>query len=98
MPYRPDWAVQGHVTRLSNLLLMTGQDTDCPAGAQLGQLEQEFCCLHAVKMRVAPREWSRFYQFRSSQDQGVEQQPESLSQTDMSSLLVSPAITAGSIA
>ena len=64
--------MQGYVTRLSKLLLSVGQETNGPAARQLAQLKQEFCCLHAVKTRVSPRDWSRFYNWPSVQTQDME--------------------------
>ena len=80
---------QGYVKRLSKILLVTGQDTDGPLGAQLGQLEHELCCLHAVKTRVAPREWSRFFYFKGPQDQSLEGWDGPLSEANCVALLVS---------
>ena len=81
--------VQGYVKRLSKILLVTGQDTDGPLGAQLGQLEHELCCLHAVKTRVAPRDWSRFFYYKGPQDHSLEGWDGLLSEADCFALLVS---------
>ena len=76
-------AVQGYVRRLSALLLETGQDIAPAAAAQLRQLEDEFCCLHAVKTRVSPKGWSHFYNWSSVPEQGsLEGWPLTMSQTD----------------
>ncbi|DBA88331.1 hypothetical protein WJX79_008521 [Trebouxia sp. C0005] len=52
---------QGYVTKVAKLLLASGHDFDPKAGLQLGQLLQEFCTLHTVRARVAPRECGRIF-------------------------------------
>ena len=82
------YTVQGYVKRLTKLLLTTGQDTDGPAGVELGRLEHEYGCLHAVKMRVDPKKWSRFYKWPSMQDQAMQARSEFISEPDCFSLVV----------
>ncbi|KAA6418861.1 MAG: hypothetical protein FRX49_11217 [Trebouxia sp. A1-2] len=52
---------QGYVTKVAKLLLVSGHDVDPQAGLQLGQLLQEFCTLHTLRARVAPRECGRIF-------------------------------------
>ncbi len=49
-------AVKVYIKQISQLLLITGQGTDCQAGRKLQQLFHEFLCLNTVGARVAPRE------------------------------------------
>ena len=51
--------MQGFVTQIGRRLLTTGPDADCSDIASLEQLRQDYCCLHAIKARVAPRWWRR---------------------------------------
>ena len=80
-------AVQGYVKRLTKLLLTMGPDTQGPAAAQLGRLGYEYGCLHAVKIRVDPKKWSRFYEWPSMQAQQT--WSEATSEPDRFSLAVS---------
>ncbi|DBB18370.1 hypothetical protein WJX82_002868 [Trebouxia sp. C0006] len=59
----PELAVirQGYVTKVAKLLLASGHDIAPEAGQQLGQLLQEFCTLHTLKARVAPRECGKIF-------------------------------------
>ena len=51
--------MQGFVTQMGQRLLTTGPDADCSSIASLEELRQHYCCLHALKARVAPRWWRR---------------------------------------
>lgn len=81
--------MQGYVKRISNLLLTTGPDTSGPAGAQLEQLEHEFCCLHAVKTRVTPEDWAGFYNYSGMHEQALQGWDTCTSDSDWSALFVS---------
>ena len=50
--------LQSYISRMATCLLGSGQGLEGPSATQLGRLQHELCCLHTVKARVTPRDWS----------------------------------------
>lgn len=78
---------QGYVTKVAKLLLAFGHDTDPEAGRQLGQLLQEFCTLHTLRARVAPRECGKIFTWSASSGQDDKRQAVLQRAPDWSALL-----------